>query len=65
MFAGDPVLFNQYSVILINPARHPQVKAQAGQHFINWILGSQAQAAIAAYKLGGEQLFYPNAGSDN
>ncbi len=58
---GDPALFNQYGVILVNPDRHPNVKAEAGQAFIDWILGDDGQAAIAAYKLNGQQLFFPNA----
>ncbi len=58
---GSPELFNQYGVILVNPERHPRVKAAEGQAFIDWILGAQGQAAIAAYRLGGEQLFFPNA----
>ena len=59
---GDPKLFNQYGVILVNPERHPRVKATAGQAFIDWILSDEGQAAIAGYTLGGEQLFFPNAG---
>ena len=58
---GSPDLFNQYGVILVNPARHPNVKAGAGQAFIDWILSDAGQSAIAAYKLGGQQLFFPNA----
>lgn len=65
VFAGDPLLFNQYSLILINPERHPQVKAEAAQAFIDWLLGPQGQAAIAAFRLAGEQLFFPNAGTAN
>ncbi len=59
---GGDQLFNQYGVILINPAKHPNVKAQWGQAFIDWILSAEGQEAIADYKLGGEQLFFPNAG---
>ena len=59
---GDDKLFNQYGVILVNPAKHPRVKAEWGQAFIDWILGEEGQKAIADYKLGGEQLFFPNAG---
>jgi len=58
---GDPKLFNQYDVILVNPAKHANVKAKEGQAFINWLTGSEGQAAIAGYKIGGEQLFFPNA----
>ncbi len=58
---GSPELFNQYGVILVNPERHPRVKAAEGQAFIDWILGAHGQAAIGAYRLGGEQLFFPNA----
>jgi len=58
---GDKRLFNQYGVILVNPARHPHVKQAAGQQFIDWLLSSAGQKAIADYKIGGEQLFFPNA----
>lgn len=58
---GDKDLFNQYGVILVNPERHPNVNAEAGQAFIDWILGDEGQAAIARYKLNGQQLFFPNA----
>ena len=58
---GDDELFNQYGVILVDPARHPRVKAEEGQAFIDWILGEQGQRAIAGYRLGGQQLFFPNA----
>lgn len=58
---GDKRLFNQYGVMLVNPARHPQVKAAEGQKFVNWVTSAQGQAAIASYKIGGEQLFFPNA----
>ncbi|HEU4644936.1 MAG TPA: tungsten ABC transporter substrate-binding protein, partial [Burkholderiales bacterium] len=59
---GDQRLFNQYGVILVNPAKHPHVKKDMGQTFIDWIVSPDGQAAIAAYKFGGEQLFFPNAG---
>ena len=59
---GDPRLFNQYGIILVNPERHPRVKAEHGQVFIDWILSDEGQAAIAGYTLGGKQLFFPNAG---
>lgn len=58
---GDPELFNQYGVILVNPDRHPAVKAEAGQAFIDWLTGDEGQAAIANYKVDGQQLFFPNA----
>jgi tungstate transport system substrate-binding protein len=58
---GAPDLFNQYGVILVNPAKHPRVKAAAGQAFIDWLVGPEGQAAIADYRLGGQQLFFPNA----
>lgn len=58
---GDPKLFNQYGVILVNPARHPHVRAADGQAFIDWLTGPGGQAAIAGYKLNGQQLFFPNA----
>ncbi len=59
---GDKKLFNQYGVILVNPKKHPHVKAKAGQKFIDWLLSADGQRAIAAYKRGGQQLFFPNAG---
>ena len=58
---GDKRLFNQYGVILVNPAKHPHVKKDLGQAFIDWVTGPKGQAAIASYKIGGEQLFFPNA----
>ncbi|WP_170339058.1 substrate-binding domain-containing protein [Ruegeria arenilitoris] len=58
---GDPRLFNQYGVILVNPEKHPRVRAAAGRRFIDWLTGPDGQEAIAAYKLNGEQLFFPNA----
>ncbi|MCL4746076.1 MAG: substrate-binding domain-containing protein [Burkholderiaceae bacterium] len=58
---GDPKLFNQYGVIVVNPKRHPAVKAEAAQRFADWIVSPSGQSAIAAYRLGGEQLFFPNA----
>lgn len=60
---GDERLFNQYGVILVNPQKHPHVKAKAGQAFIDWLLGEEGQAAIGAYRMDGEQLFFPNAAS--
>lgn len=58
---GDARLFNQYGVILVDPRRHPHVKAEAGQRFVDWIASPAGQQAIAAYRIGGEQLFFPNA----
>ena len=58
---GDPKLFNQYGVILVNPAKHPNVKEKEGQAFIDWLTSPEGQAAIANYKIEGEQLFFPNA----
>jgi len=58
---GDASLFNQYGVMLVNPQRHPHVKAADGQRFIDWIVSPAGQAAIADYKVNGEQLFFPNA----
>ncbi len=60
---GDPRLFNQYGVILVSKDRHPSVKADLGQRFVDWILSEEGQKAIASYKLDGQQLFFPNAGS--
>ena len=60
---GDRRLFNQYGIILVNPQKHLGVKKEMGQAFIDWIISSEGQDAIAAYKIGGEQLFFPNAGS--
>jgi len=58
---GDKRLFNQYGVILVNPEKHSHVKKDAGQKFIDWIISDDGQKAIAEYKIGGEQLFFPNA----
>jgi len=58
---GDKALFNQYGVMLVNPAKHPHVKKEAGQKFVDWVVSPAGQAAIAAYKIDGEQLFFPNA----
>ena len=59
--AGDRRLFNQYGVILVNPAKHPHVKKEMGQAFVDWLISPGGQKAIGAYKIGGEQLFFPNA----
>ncbi len=61
---GDKNLFNQYGVMLVNPAKHPHVKAVLGQQFVDWLVSPRGQAAIAGYKIGGEQLFFPNANRD-
>lgn len=58
---ADSKLFNQYGVILVNPKKHPHVKVAAGQKFIDWLVSAEGQSTIAAYKIGGEQLFFPNA----
>jgi tungstate transport system substrate-binding protein len=60
---GDKALFNQYGVMVVNPAKHPHVKQAQAQSFADWITGPAGQAAIAGYRIGGEQLFFPNAGS--
>jgi tungstate transport system substrate-binding protein len=61
---GDKRLFNQYGVMLVNPDRHPNVKKALGQAFIDWLISPRGQSVIADYKIGGRQLFFPNAGSD-
>ena len=58
---GDKRMFNQYGIIRVNPARHPHVKAREGQAFIDWLISPAGQKAIAAYRLEGQQLFFPNA----
>jgi tungstate transport system substrate-binding protein len=58
---GDKRMFNQYGVIPVNPAKHPQVKQDFGQLFVNWLISPEGQHAIANYKINGEQLFFPNA----
>ena len=59
---GDPRLFNQYGIVLVNPERHPYVRAEPGRHFVEWILSAEGQAAIASFRVDGQQLFFPNAG---
>lgn len=59
--AGDRRLFNQYGVILVNGERHPNVKSGLGQQFVDWLIGPEGQGAIAAFRINGEQLFFPNA----
>ena len=61
---GDPRLFNQYGIILVNPVRHPNTRSGDGQLFVDWMLSQAGQAAIAGYRVNGQQLFFPNAGSD-
>ena len=58
---GDTSLFNQYGVMVVNPARFPHVKSALAQQFADWVVSPAGQAAIASYKIGGEQLFFPNA----
>ncbi len=58
---GDPKLFNQYGIMLVNPKKHPNVKAEMGQKFIDWVLSKKGQDIIASYKIDGQQLFFPNA----
>lgn len=58
---SDQRLFNQYGVMLVSRAKHPHVKSADGQKFLDWVTGPAGQASIAAYKIGGEQLFFPNA----
>jgi len=58
---GDKRLFNQYGVLLVNPAKHPHVKAADGQKFVDWLTSAPGQTVIANYKIGGEPLFFPNA----
>ena len=58
---GDARLFNQYGVMVVNPAKHAHVKAQDAQKFVDWVVSPAGQQAIAGYKIGGEQLFFPNA----
>lgn len=57
---GDARLFNQYGIILVNPAKHPAVKREMGQAFIDWVISAEGQHTIASYRIGGEQLFFPN-----
>lgn len=58
---GEKSLFNQYGVMVVNPAKHPHVKADLAQKFVDWVISPTGQNAISAYKIGGEQLFFPNA----
>ncbi len=61
-YQGDRALFNQYGIMLVNPRKHKHVKAVSGQAFIDWLTGPRGQKSIAAYRLHGQQLFFPNAG---
>ena len=56
---GDPILFNPYGVIAVNPARHPQVNYRGATRFIDWITGPEGRRAIADFRVNGQQLFYP------
>jgi len=58
---GDKRLFNQYGVMLVNPAKHPNVRKDLGQAFVDWVVSPEGQKTIAGYKIGGEQLFFPDA----
>jgi len=58
---GDKHLFNEYGVMLVNPAKHPSVKKDLGQAFVAWVISPEGQKTIAEYRIGGEQLFFPNA----
>ena len=58
---GDTRLFNQYGVMVVNPAKHPHLKSADAQKFVDWVTSAAGQSAIAGYKIGGEQLFFPNA----
>lgn len=60
---GDPKLFNQYGVILVNPAKHPHIKAKEGQAFVDWLVGPEGQNAVRSFKIDGGQVFFPNAES--
>jgi len=61
---GDPRLFNQYGIILVDAAMHPGVKTEAGQRFVDWMLSDRGQSAIASYRIDGQQPFFPNAHPD-
>ncbi len=65
LFEGDPRLFNQYGVSLVNPKRFPNVKAAEGQQFIDWLISPEGQSAIAAFRIEGRQQFFPNASGPN
>ena len=59
---GDTRLFNPYGVMVVNPAKHPQTKALEAQKFVDWVTSPAGQGVVASYKIGGKQLFFPNAG---
>jgi tungstate transport system substrate-binding protein len=62
---SDKRLFNQYGVMLVSPMKHPKVKKELGQQFIDWLISPEGQKGIAGYKINGQQLFYPNANDPN
>ena len=62
LVAGDQRLMNQYGVMVVNPEKHPNVKRADAQAFVDWLVSAEGQRAIAGYRIGGEQLFFPNAG---
>jgi tungstate transport system substrate-binding protein len=57
---GDKALFNQYGIMLVNPAKHPAVKKELGQAFVDWVTSAEGQNAIRSYRIDGQQLFFPN-----
>ena len=61
LIEGDPRLFNQYGVMVVNPAKHPQTKVEPAQKFVDWVVSPAGQNAVASYRIGGQQLFFPNA----
>lgn len=60
LVSGDQRLFNQYAVMVVNPAYHPSVKTELAERFANWLTSAKGQSVIAAYRIGGEQVFFPN-----
>jgi tungstate transport system substrate-binding protein len=62
---GEPALINQYGIIVVNPAKHRHVKRDLGQIFTDWMIGHDGQSPIASYRIGGQQLFFPNAKNRN
>ena len=58
---GEKKLFNQYGIMLVNPEKHPNLKKEGGQAFVDWVISPEGQSAIAGYKINGQQLFFPNA----
>ncbi len=62
---GDRKLFNQYGVMLVNLQKHPNIRRELGQQFVDWLISSKGQETIAAYRINGQQLFFPNAGTDS